>query len=124
MSSNNCFTVLLPHQGRHLNDYHEFVLKKLIEIDTKSNGDTEKFLELFEKDISRLEKKQEMTPAISAAADLGWFRYKGFIHDSSRKETTWRGNGKLFHDIMEILIHLLKMRIQQEQHTVIIMLIK
>ena len=40
MSSNNCFTVLLPHQGRHPNDYHEFVLEKLIEIDTKSNGDT------------------------------------------------------------------------------------
>lgn len=43
MSSNNCFTELLPHQGRHPNDYHEFVLEKLIEIDTKSNGDTESF---------------------------------------------------------------------------------
>lgn len=44
------------------------------------------------KDICGLEKKQEMTLAISAAADLERFRYKGFIHDSSGKETIWRGN--------------------------------
>ncbi|MBE6351289.1 MAG: hypothetical protein E7062_11185 [Spirochaetaceae bacterium] len=42
---------LLPHQGRHPNDYHDFVLDKLIEIDKKSNGDTEKFLEFFEKEV-------------------------------------------------------------------------
>ncbi|MEE0998647.1 MAG: RHS repeat-associated core domain-containing protein [Treponemataceae bacterium] len=48
------------------------------------------------KDICGLEKKQEMTPAISAAAALEWFRYKGFIHDSSGKETIWRGNLEVF----------------------------
>ena len=37
-----------------------------------------------------------MTPAISAAAALEWFRYKGFIHDSSGKETIWRGNWEAF----------------------------
>ena len=44
-------TELLPHQGRHPNVYHDFILEKLVEIDTKSNGDTDKFLELFEKEV-------------------------------------------------------------------------
>ena len=33
---------------------------------------------------------------MSAAAALEWFRYKGFIHDSSGKETIRRGNGEAF----------------------------
>ena len=36
-------TELLPHQGRHPNVYHDFILEKLVEIDTKSNGDTINF---------------------------------------------------------------------------------
>jgi RHS repeat-associated protein len=43
-------------------------------------------------DIARLQKDQTMTPEASAAAALEWRRYKGYIHDESGAETTWRGD--------------------------------
>ncbi|MDZ5610634.1 AHH domain-containing protein, partial [Bacillus pseudomycoides] len=42
---------LLPHQGRHPNAYHEFVLDELKNIDMIANGDNKIFLELFETNI-------------------------------------------------------------------------
>jgi len=43
-------------------------------------------------DVAGLERDQVMSPAISAAAALEWRRYKGYIHDESGAETTWRGD--------------------------------
>ncbi|MBC2169550.1 T7SS effector LXG polymorphic toxin [Listeria booriae] len=39
---------LLPHQGRHPNAYHEYVLDKLNTYDAIAQGDRELFLELYE----------------------------------------------------------------------------
>jgi RHS repeat-associated protein len=43
-------------------------------------------------DVAGLSKNQEMTSATSAAAALEWRHYKGYIHDDSGAETTWRGD--------------------------------
>ena len=37
----------LPHQGRHPDKYHEFVLNQMKKADLESGGSKEKFLELF-----------------------------------------------------------------------------
>ncbi len=42
---------LLPHQGRHPNEYHEFVLDEVRNIDNIANGNKEIFLELYESDV-------------------------------------------------------------------------
>ena len=39
---------LLPHQGRHPNAYHDYVLDKLSTYDRLAKGDREKFLKLYE----------------------------------------------------------------------------
>ena len=40
---------LLPHQGRHPNDYHDFVLDGMNRASNEAGSDTSKFLELFDK---------------------------------------------------------------------------
>ena len=42
---------LLPHLGRHPNEYHEFVLEELRNIDNIANGDIDTFNELFESGV-------------------------------------------------------------------------
>ena len=42
---------LLPHQGRHPNAYHEFVLEQMQQIDEIACGNREIFLELFEENV-------------------------------------------------------------------------
>jgi len=41
--------VEIPHQGRHPNEYHQWVESALTEIDKIAGGDVEKFRELFTK---------------------------------------------------------------------------
>lgn len=41
----------LPHQGRHPNAYHNFILDKMQEIDNIANGNKDVFLGLYEKNI-------------------------------------------------------------------------
>jgi len=38
----------MPHQGRHPNAYHDWILKELQSIDKVAKGNKEVFLELFE----------------------------------------------------------------------------
>jgi hypothetical protein len=40
---------LMPHQGRHPNAYHEYVLENLKQFDAIAKGDKAKFLKLYEK---------------------------------------------------------------------------
>ena len=42
---------LLPYLGRHPNEYHEFVLEELRNIDNIANGDIDTFKELFESGV-------------------------------------------------------------------------
>lgn len=42
-------TESLPHNGRHPNEYHEFVLQNMQKADAEDAGNRAKFLELFEK---------------------------------------------------------------------------
>ncbi len=46
----------LPHQGRHPNDYHEFILDQLNDIDAIANGNQDVFLDLYEKRIKNIIK--------------------------------------------------------------------
>ena len=39
---------LLPHQGRHPNIYHEYILDLMEQIDQIAQGDTDVFLQLYE----------------------------------------------------------------------------
>ena len=39
---------LLPHLGRHPNEYHEFMLKQLVKYDTIAQGDINIFMQLIE----------------------------------------------------------------------------
>lgn len=38
----------LPHQGRHPNAYHDFVLEQMRNFDQKSNGSKDIFLSMFD----------------------------------------------------------------------------
>mgnify|MGYP003505110701 CR=1 FL=1 len=38
----------MQHQGRHPNEYHQWMLDNIIEIDKKANGNQEVFLNAFE----------------------------------------------------------------------------
>lgn len=38
---------LLPHIGRHLNLYHDFILERIMEIDQVANGNVSIFLRLY-----------------------------------------------------------------------------
>lgn len=41
----------LPHQGRHPNSYHQFVLEQMQAIDRVAHGDVNIFLEMFENNV-------------------------------------------------------------------------
>lgn len=45
---------LLPHQGRHPNAYHDFVLDEMRNIDNIANGNTDIFLDLYESEIKSI----------------------------------------------------------------------
>ena len=51
---------LMPHQGRHPNAYHEYVFDKIRNFDKIANGDTEMFLELYDKMKERIINNPEM----------------------------------------------------------------
>ena len=42
---------LLPHQGRHPNAYHEFILSEMEEIDNIADGNVDIFIELYEERV-------------------------------------------------------------------------
>ena len=42
---------LLPHQGRHPNAYHKFILNEMKKIDMIAQGDAKLFMELFEQNV-------------------------------------------------------------------------
>lgn len=44
---------MLPHQGRHTNTYHDWILKRLVSIDQSAAGDVNIFLELFDQQIKQ-----------------------------------------------------------------------
>ena len=45
---------LLPHQGRHPNDYHDYILEEMRNIDNIANGNKDIFLELYEGEIKSI----------------------------------------------------------------------
>ena len=45
---------LLPHQGRHPNAYHEWILDQMRNIDSIANGNKYIFLELYESEIKNV----------------------------------------------------------------------
>ncbi len=45
----DCNKESLPHQGRHPNAYHKYILDNMQKFDKIANGDKKKFLELFDK---------------------------------------------------------------------------
>ncbi|MDO4304978.1 MAG: AHH domain-containing protein, partial [Bacillota bacterium] len=45
---------LLPHQGRHPNAYHDFVLDEMRNIDNIANGNKDIFLDLYESEIKSI----------------------------------------------------------------------
>jgi len=47
----------LPHQGRHPDAYHEWVLNQLKEIDELTRGDKQKFLDLYEERVKKIVRK-------------------------------------------------------------------
>jgi len=44
----------LPHQGRHPNAYHDFILDEMKNIDNVAKGDKDIFLDLYENDIKSI----------------------------------------------------------------------
>lgn len=50
----------LPHQGRHPNAYHDYILDNMQKFDRIANGDKEKFLELFDKMKQNIIKNPDM----------------------------------------------------------------
>ncbi len=51
---------LLPHQGRHPNDYHEYILNSMKQFDEVAQGDKEVFLQLVENLKSNIRNNPEM----------------------------------------------------------------
>ena len=51
---------LLPHQGRHPNDYHDYILSQMKDIHTLAQGDSDIFLDLFEAIKSEVKNNPEM----------------------------------------------------------------
>ena len=45
---------LLPHQGRHPNAYHDFILDEMKNIDNIANGNKDIFLDLYESEIKSI----------------------------------------------------------------------
>ena len=52
--------VLMQHQGRHPNEYHNYILSKLQDYDNLANGNKDKFLKLFESLKSEVANNPEM----------------------------------------------------------------
>jgi len=50
----------LPHQGRHPNEYHDYMLDNLQKIDKLANGDKTKFLKLYEQLKNRVKTNPDM----------------------------------------------------------------
>jgi len=51
---------LLPHQGRHPNAYHDYVLNSMKKFDSIAKGDQKKFLKLYDSLKSNIRKNPEM----------------------------------------------------------------
>ena len=51
---------LLPHQGRHPNAYHEYVLDSMKQFDNISQGDKDIFLKLFDNLKNNVKSKPDM----------------------------------------------------------------
>ncbi len=51
---------LLPHQGRHPNAYHDYILDNMQRFDRVADGDKDKFLKLF----GQLKQKIIDNPAV------------------------------------------------------------
>ena len=51
---------LLPHQGRHPNDYHEYVLDSMKQFDNIAQGDKDIFLKLFDNLKNNVKSKPDM----------------------------------------------------------------
>ena len=51
---------LMPHQGRHPNAYHDYILDNMQRFDMVSQGDKEIFLDLFEQMKNRIIENPEM----------------------------------------------------------------
>lgn len=51
---------LLPHLGRHPNEYHEFVLESMKQYDNIAKGNREIFLKLFDNLKARIKEHPEM----------------------------------------------------------------
>ena len=61
---------IMQHLGRHPNEYHEFILHTLEQIDAEAAGDTEKFIILFEVRI-----KQYILRHPELLRKIGWKDY-------------------------------------------------
>ena len=44
---------ILPHSGRHPNEYHDFVQKRMEQAAREAGDDTKKFLNLFEEYVKK-----------------------------------------------------------------------
>ena len=51
---------LLPHQGRHPNAYHEYVLDSMKQFDNIAQGDKDIFLKLFDNLKNNVKSKPDM----------------------------------------------------------------
>ena len=51
---------LLPHQGRHPNAYHEYVLDSMKQFDNIAQGDKDIFLKLFDNLKTNVKSKPDM----------------------------------------------------------------
>ena len=51
---------LMPHQGRHPYEYHDYMLEQMKKIDIIANGDRNKFLKLYEQLKKKVMDKPEM----------------------------------------------------------------
>ncbi|WP_415068429.1 AHH domain-containing protein [Lacrimispora sp.] len=49
---------LLPHQGRHPNAYHDFILDEMRNIDNVAQGNKDIFLDLYESEIKSIIREQ------------------------------------------------------------------
>ena len=51
---------MLPHQGRHPNAYHEYVLDSMKQFDNIAQGDKDIFLKLFDNVKNKVKSKPDM----------------------------------------------------------------
>jgi len=50
----------MPHQGRHPNDYHDYVLDQMNKFDRIAKGNQDKFLKYFQQLKNNILSKPEM----------------------------------------------------------------